>query len=742
MFWDDLEIAQRSAAGWRGRAPSHALQKFLRGFKAAYLGDADRRFLWVPVCLAAGAGLYFSLTFEPHWLVCAGLLVAAGCTALALRGTMLVVPVTVLCLALTGVALAKLRTHTLMTPTVAHKAGFVEVQGWIEKAEPTAKNRIRALVRVAAISPWPDALPPVTLRITFARTGAALAPGQAVTFRARLFAPRRPVAPGAFDFARRNWFRGISGSGFAFGPVEPAVPEAEKPFDIAAFGALGRLRAAIANEVTRHLSGDTGAFVVAILTGQRGALPEEVTENLRASGLGHLLAISGLHMALVAGTLFWLVRAFLALSARATLNLPIKKWAAAIALAGGAFYLVLSGASVSTQRAFIMVAIMFGAVMLDRPAITMRNVALAALIMVTFRPESVVDVSFQMSFLAVVGLVAVFEFREDMRRGGKQAGSVPAPFGRIGGRIVLYVAGVALSSVVAGLATGPLAAYHFHRMAVFGVVANLVAVPLMALLIMPFALLGVIAMPFGLSGLFLGVVERGVQWVLDVAQWAAGLPGAVHHVAAVPESAILLVVLGILWLCLWRALWRLAGFVFIACGLALSGSAPRPALLVDEEAKVIAVRGADGALAIGSSRSARFTVERWLAADGSNLPVKDAAAGGGITCDRDACVASLPNGLKVAHVIAPRALWDVCRSADIVITRFSFSTACRAARKVIDRRTLWRHGAHAIYVTEKGISVRTVSQGLGDRPWTVTKVRRMSGKNRRIGTNEPGQRRK
>jgi len=728
VVWNDLEVAHRPGARVHEVTRATLRETLFAHMKAAWAGEADRRFLWAPVGLAAGAGVYFSLTFEPSPVLCAGMLTAAACAAYGLRRTAARLPVIVLCLVLAGVMIAQMRTHTLMHQGVVKAEGFVRVEGWIETAERTPRNHTRVMVRVASLSPWSDEPLPTRLRITFRRAQSGLAPGQAIGFRARLFAPRRPVAPGGFDFARRNWFRGIGGTGIAVGDVEPALLDPETPFDIAAFEALGRLRAAISGEIERHLSGPAGAFVVAVVTGQRGGIPEEVTEHLRASGLGHLLAISGLHMALVAGTLFWLVRAVLALSMRATLTQPIKKWAAATALAGGAFYLVLSGASVSTQRAFIMVAIMFAAVILDRPAITMRNVALAALIMLTLRPESVIDVSFQMSFLAVVGLVAVYEFREDLRRGREERRAEAGPIRRIGRRVMLGIAGVAITTLVAGLATGPLAAFHFHRMAVFGTVANLVAVPLMGFVIMPFALLGVIAMPLGLSAPFMKVAEHGVQGVLDVAEWAANLPGAVHHVGAVPPGAALLIVAGILWLCLWRTYWRLMGPVLVAAGVAFSANAPRPDVLVEEEGRVIALRGSDGELALSSSRAARFALERWIAADGSDAPVKHAAAGEDVTCDQDGCEGVLRNGMTVAHVTRARALWDVCRRADIVIARFSISGPCGSAGTVVDRRALWRHGAHAIYVTDTGIKVRTVSQVLGERPWTVKPG---SGRNRK-----------
>jgi competence protein ComEC len=217
---------------------------------------------------------------------------------------------------------------------------------------------------------------------------------------------------------------------------------------------------------------------------------------MRDSGLAHVLAISGLHMMIMAGTVFWLARALLALSPGLTLRFPIKKWAAAIALGAATFYLALSGASVPTVRAWMMMSIFLIAVMLDRPAITMRNVALAAMAILIVAPESLFDPSFEMSFAAVIGLVALYEWLAARRR---YILFDVSPLWRGARWGVAIVLGTATTTLVAGAAITPFAVYHFHRMTHFGLLANMIAAPLVSLLIMPMALLSLIAMPLGLE---------------------------------------------------------------------------------------------------------------------------------------------------------------------------------------------------------------------------------------------------
>jgi competence protein ComEC len=296
-------------------------------------------------------------------------------------------------------------------PVLSHELRYVPVTGFIENHELRDKGRARLTLRVIALDDLPQANRPYRVRLTLPAKGDLIdRTGAVVTLKATLQPPPEPVEPGGFDFARQAWFARLGGTGYATSKVELAEDGREPPWDIAAWAAIDRLRVAINHCIRAALPGETGEIAVALITGERGGISQETKQAMRDSGLAHILSISGLHMVIMAGTVFWLTRALLALWPRLALNYPIKKWAAGAALAAETFYLTLSGAAVPTVRSWIMMSIVLIAMMLDRPALTMRNVALAALLILIVAPESLFDPSFEMSFAAVVALVALFEW--------------------------------------------------------------------------------------------------------------------------------------------------------------------------------------------------------------------------------------------------------------------------------------------------------------------------------------------
>ena len=328
------------------------------------------------------------------------------------------------------------------------------------------------------------------------RKGTAPPVGAFVEFKARLSPPLAPLRPGGYDFARDLYFQRIGASGFVLGAIKTAEP----PVAARAAAALrGRRSTACATPSTRiraALPGDAGAIASALITGKRDAISTPVNDAMYISGLGHVLSISGYHMAVVAGVVFFVLRALLALLPALASRHPIKKWAALAALAAAAFYLVLSGAEVATQRAFIMMAIVLVGVMVDRPALTLRTLALAALGVLLLAPEAVVHPSFQMSFAATLALVAAYERGLPWTSGGGRHAARRArrAVGRARDRRAV------LASLVAGLATTLYAAYHFHRLAPYGVLANLLAMPIVSVWVMPPGCSALLALPFGFDG--------------------------------------------------------------------------------------------------------------------------------------------------------------------------------------------------------------------------------------------------
>ena len=330
------------------------------------------------------------------------------------------------------------------------------------------------------------------------------------------------------------------------------------------------------------------------------------------SSLAHVLSISGYHMAVVAGVVFFVFRAGLALFPRVASRYPIKKWAAVAALLMAAFYLLLSGAEVATQRAFIMTAIVLIGVMFDRPALTLRTICVAALVLLAISPESIVHPSFQMSFAATLALVAVYE------RGLPWLSAEPET--PLSARIALWggreIAALMLASLVAGFATTLFAAYHFHRLAPYGVIANLLAMPAVSIWVMPAGLLGLLALPFGFDRPFWWLMGEGIDWMIAVATWVASLPGAVGRIPAFGVGPLLLGTAGLVAMCLLRSPLRWSGLAILALCVIGAWTTTRPDILVSADAGMVAVRDGGGMLRVMASRRDGFALREWLAADG------------------------------------------------------------------------------------------------------------------------------
>jgi competence protein ComEC len=435
------------------------------------------------------------------------------------------------------------------------------------------------------------------------------------------------------------------------------------------------------------------------------------------SGIGHVLSISGYHMAVVAGVVFFMIRALLALIPGLADRAPIKKWAAFGALLATTFYLVLSGAAVATQRSYFMIAIVLIGVMLDRPTLTFRTLTVAALLVLIFAPESVVHPSFQMSFAATLALIAAYERGVPRLRAGADS--------PLHARAALWgtneILSLIVASLVAGLATTPYAAYHFHRLAPYGVLANLLAMPIVSAWVMPMGLLGVLAIPFGFDAWFWRQMGYGIEWMDAVATWVANLPGAVGHVTTFGTGTLLLETAGLLVVGLLKTPLRWSGVGFAALGIVLAVSTPRPDVLVAADGRTFAVRGADGLLAFHHTGGDTFAIKEWLAADADARDYRGHDLGNGITCDPAGCIGKLGDGSLVAYDMAPDALEEDCRRAALVVTTQDAPPNCAA--QVIGR-ALWRaHGALALRHVGAGFVVETARAPNYDRPWSPQATR-------------------
>lgn len=693
-----------------------------RSLEKLFAEEQERLALWLPVFLGLGIGVYFALPSEPAWSTGALLLVLAGGFMAAARMTAEAglgrVAASALIAAAIGFAAAQVRTANVAAPVLDQKTGPASLNGRIVLVEtlPAGEGARITLERIRSSLIAPERTPEY-VRLRLKRLPAEpLVPGDWISARAMLSPPPAPSAPGAFDFQRHAYFRSLGAVGFVIGGVTRTARAEDGPGGAGEFWrGLERLRQDLTLRIQTALPGSSGAVAAALMTGDRAAIPASVNAAMRDSGLAHLLSISGLHVGLVAAILFVGLRAVLALVPPLALNFPIKKWTAAAAIPGTLAYAVLSGMAAPTQRSVIMVGLVMVAVLADRRALTMRTLAWAAAAILLVQPESLLNPGFQMSFAAVAALIAAYEWKGEFHKPSEDRGWAKNLFG--------IFAAVALSSLVATAATTPYAVYHFNRFAVYGLAANMIAVPLTSFWIMPWAVLAFALMPFGLEALALGPMGIGAEAVIAVAETVADWPGAGILAPAMPLWGLVLATSGGLWLCLMRRRWRLAGVAPLIAGLGSALLSAPPDVLVDGEGRLLAVRTADGGLAISAPRGNRLSRDTWLRLSGveegeaASWPKPgEADDAGRLRCDRMGCVVRA-HGRAVALVRDRAALIEDCALADLVVSTVPAKRLCAGATVVIDRNDMRAKGAHAIWIGTDGITVKAVNDGRGTRPW-------------------------
>ncbi len=662
-------------------------------------------FPWLPVCLGAGICTYFGLSAEPSQGLLAVLsLVSVLAAVVALRLPLFAPVFWAVAVLAAGLPLSALHTRAVAAPVLGwHYYGPIE--GRVIGIDRSGSDRVRLTLDRVRLDRVPADRRPHRVRVSLhgAAEGWRPAPGETVMLTGHLSPPGGPVEPGGFDFQRHAWFLGIGAVGYTRTPVVTAAPPSTGVF---APLPLLRLRLHIADAVRAAMPGPSGAFAAAILTGDRSGIGEDTLEDLRKANLAHLLAISGLHMGLLTGVVFAALRIAMAAIPPLVLRWPAKKLAAGGAIAAGALYLALSGGNVATERAFVMVAVALTAVIFDRRALTLRAVAIAALIVMTLRPDSVMGPGFQMSFAATSALVGVFAWMRD--REGWQPPRWTRP-----------VLAVVISSAVAGAATAPVAAAHFNRIADYGLIANLLSVPLMGTVVMPAAVLAALLAPFGAGWIGLSIMRPPIQWILAVAERVGGADGAITHVVT-PHAAVLpLLALGGATVLLWQGRGRWAGLAPAALALALWSATDRPLVLVSPDGGLVGVMTPEGRV-LNRARGQGFAAGVWLENDGDGATQADAHARAGLGKGEHG-FSFTAAGLSIAHLSgrdAARALPAACASHDVVILAAEAPSAPTQCT-LFDRDFLSGTGALALSL-KAGAPVWTSARARsGRRPWTI-----------------------
>ncbi|KIN64770.1 Competence protein [Sulfitobacter noctilucicola] len=647
---------------------------------------------WVPVCLALGIGRYFSLRIEPHPTIFLWLAIAA----LALIIFSWRVPdalgplVTGLSLCFIGFILAGARAHSVAEPVLGWRY-YGAVEGRVVAMDRSQSDALRLTLDQVRLDRVPPDRTPKRVRISLhgaGTQGITPEPGLRVMTTAHLSPPSGPVEPGGFDFQRHAWFARLGAVGYTRVPLMGAGAAEDGHAGLMVF----RIRMAASARIQSVLTGDTGGFAAAITTGDRSAMSRDALDALRASNLAHLLAISGLHMGLLTALVFAALRMALAAIPHVALRWPTKGIAAIGALIAAAGYLALSGGNVATQRAFIMVAVALAALLIGRRALSLRAVAVAAIIVLALRPEALMGPGFQMSFAATTALVAVFGWLREIEQDIVPKWAKP-------------VFATVVSSAVAGLATAPIAAAHFNTIAHYGLIANLLSVPLMGVLVMPAAILAFLLAPLGLDWIGLWVMGLGLDWILGVAHWIAELEDARGYVMGPGPWVLPLLAHGFLTLILWQGHLRWAGGVMMVLSFVLWHGARRPDVLIADTGSLVGVMTPEGR-ALSKAKGAGFVARNWLENDGAGLSQMEAA--------------TLWVTREVIHLSGKRATAAMteCSESQIIVASAKADHLRGRNCLLFDPTTLKQTGAVAMRKTPQGWKITTARQMAGERLWT------------------------
>lgn len=630
-------------------------------------GGEGRLVVWLPILIGCGIGMWFSWPVEPGAMSYGAVVLIAALAGAAVasarrRGQMnaLLIASAIGLIAL-GFLLAGQRAHHVAAPVLGfHYYGPVE--GRLIEVDRSARDRLRLTLDAVTLRDVAPARTPARVRVALMGVGPIPPPGTRIMLTAHLSPPSGPAEPGGYDFRRQAWFLGLGGIGYSRDPVMIAAP-APPPSGLSGWGeAADRLRMRLSVAMQDRIGGQAGAVASALMTGDRSGIAEATNEAMRASNLYHIVSISGLHMSMLAGFVFAGLRLGLAGLAAAggavgarVLGWPIHKIAAGGALIAATFYLWLAGPNVATERAFLMVAVMLGAILADRRALSLRTLALAALVILVREPESLTEPGFQMSFAATAALIL------SARPWQRVSHHVPA--------LLRPAAMLVISSLIASLATAPIAAATFNRMAEYGLLANLLVVPVMGALVMPAGVIAALLAPVGLAGPALWVMGLGTRWMLAVAEWIAAREGAVTAVAAAPAWALPLIGIGAIAAGGFGGRARLLGLVPLAAGLGLWLTAPRPAVLISADGKLIGLMTAEGR-ALSRSRGAGFAAQSWLEADGDLADQPTAARRAAFTGPANARQATA-SGLEILHLTGRKSLpllAAACQPGTLIVT--------------------------------------------------------------------------
>lgn len=693
----------------------------------SFLDERERWFLWVPVFIGGGIAGYFSLATEPPlWLLgTAPLLFLAFLVSRHRFDIALPIAACLLACAL-GFNAAQIETRLISRPMLTKAMDPVSITGTLMRAEALPEGA-RLTLKKPSIQGIEKEDRPLLLRIKVKTPYAELPEaGSRVNLWGPLWPPNDSALPNGYDFRRQAFFKQIGGTGLSY--VPPRTYEARYPPPFLWDGVailFEKARNALILATFARLNGNERDMTAALLSGSQTSIDKDVMEDMRASGLSHLLSISGVHVSMMALLIYVPLRFFFALFPHFALRWPIKKIAAFIAIIATGLYTCLVGADAPTVRSALMTGLVFFAIMMDRRAMSLRLVALAACAIMLTTPSAMMGASFQMSFAAVLAMIAAYEKRIDLL---VFSGLIPSesPWMK---RAVFYLRDIVVTSLIATAATTPFTIFHFQTFSFYGVFANMLAIPLTTLWIQPCLLLIYLAAPLGLANIFIDGAGWGTAQLIALAQTVAQWPYSQIPFPPMPSWSFGTLLLGGLWLCLWKTAWRYIGLAAIIVGCLYPLFVTRPHIYISDDKPVWAVSLRDRRLAVYGKRKEDFTTGQWLQHHGTkdavylNRKSMEDAALEELSCDEEFCAYRPPVSSSAPLVIflhneATQATVDkACQKNDIILVSFEPLPNCSNPRAVISADRLEKQGSHTITFDKDTFKIISARPEEVHRPW-------------------------
>lgn len=660
----------------------------------------DQFILGYALSLIVGLSCYFALNFEPNILQSAVMAMVTGLVWFICRRYLWARFLSgCLFFFISAFFIGSFRTGMQAAPVLKQGIENVVVSGIVEEASITMDTQ-HVIVGHVTIKGYPPEDTPKRVSLNMIYTFPELPVGASVQLTTSLYPPMLPAVNGSYEFARSYWFQQIG----ALGQIH-SIDELIMPSVTSFHEKVERIRRKIADRLMQVLSFEQAQAAVPLVIGDQSIVSQELYDLYRYAGIAHILSVSGFHLSLLAGLIFFVIRFGLALFPIIALRYNTKKAAAFISLLVVTGYLFLSGAHIPAVRAYIMISLSLVAILFDRNPLSLNFVAFAALVMLICRPEFIINIGFQLSFMAVLALVCLFEkFIRPFK--AKRIEEITLRH-----KIKMLIVSILIVDFLATLATTPFILYHFNQFATYGFLGNLMTGLLFSFFIMPLLLLGVVMMPFGFETPFFLMAGYLLDRVHELCHYIGDLPGAVLYTTSFPIWGLVAFTFGFIILFLSSGYWRGLSLIFIGLGCVSFVHPVRPDLLVF---------GADGPYVVGIRQNDQLHV---IAPKSNDYHLTSATWMRRFGMNPD--YLAFPKGEDLPAVITiqgKRIAFEksFCKMADVSFVDVQDADVCGGL--VISFPELKSFGTHALFIREDHIEIETAAMAGNNRPWGVSRV--------------------